>query len=124
MNPADVYAVHVELISVLNGFFEIWIGFTFATIVAFHLGAPSINKFILAVGIFLYISASYVFVARYMHTRSVIIFLNDKFVAEGIDPYPVPDYYLLVAQTALFVVGVISTIGYSIYIYHDKRRDA
>ena len=88
MNPTDVYAVHVELVGVLNSIFEIWLGFTFAAIVAYHFAAPTMHRVILGITLCLYLLASYVFMARYFHTLEVFGFMNQELKQAGIPPYP------------------------------------
>ena len=103
MNPTEVYAVHAELIGALNGMFEIWLGFTFATIVAVHVAAQTINKWVLGVGISLYLLASYVFLIRYAHTGSVIVFLNERLAEASLPAYPTPGAMLGLMTLLVFL---------------------
>jgi hypothetical protein len=115
MNPTEVYAVHAELIGALNGMFEIWLGFTFATVVAIHVAAQSINKWVLGTGITLYLSASYVFLIRYAHTGGVITFLNERLTDAGLPIYPTPGATLSLMTLFVFMFGTIATVVYAVH---------
>ena len=120
-NPTELYAVHVELVSVIDGIFEIWLGFSFATMVAFFMGAKAINRYIAAMGSLMYLFASYIFIVRFFHTASVINFLNDKIIEVGLDPYPRPD--LPVPMGVVMLIGTAITVLVSIYTYLKQNRD-
>ena len=120
MNPTEIYSVHAELIGALSSMFEIWLGFTFATIVAFHIAAHSINRWILAGGLALYVSASYVFVARYFHTGSVIAFLNDRLTEASLPTYPIPPASMSAATLFVFLFGTIATVSYAIHRFRKS----
>lgn len=123
MNPTEIYAVHVELLAVFNSIFEIWLGFTFAALVAFHLAAASINKYMLSAALILYTVASGVFAMRHMLAAITFGELNEKLVAAGYEPYPEPPAAVPIAVQLIFLFGTISTVWYSIY-RHRSNRDA
>lgn len=122
VNPTEVYTVHVELLGVLNSIFEIWLGFTFAAIVAYHFAAPTMHRVILGVTLTLYVLASYVFAARYFHTMQVFGFLNDELQEVGIQAYPAPSGEISLFLLVIFVVGSISTVVYPVLRYRGARQ--
>ena len=71
VNPTEIYALHVELLGVLDSMFEIWLGLTFAVLVAIHLAARQLGRFVLTIGVLLYLTASYLFALRFLHTSNV-----------------------------------------------------
>jgi hypothetical protein len=123
VGPTDVYAVHVELLGVLNSLFEIWLGFTFAAIVAYHFAAPTMHKAILGVTLILYLLASHVFAARYFHTMDVMGVMNQKLVDAGVEPYPAPGNEIILILLLIFAIGTVSTVVYAIVRHGAEAHD-
>ena len=123
MSPTDVYAIHVELIGILNSIFEIWLGFTFAAIVAFHFAAPTMHRIILGTTLVLYLLASYVFATRYFHTQEVVGFMNQALQDANIQPYPAPGGEIVLFLVTIFTLGSVSTVVYAIVRYRNGKHD-
>jgi hypothetical protein len=116
-SPTAVYELHVELIGLLDSIFEVWLGFTFATLVAMHFAAFRLNKFMLAAALSLYLLASLIFASRYLHAANVFSIMNQKLVQAGFDPYPTPDLPHTPLVFLLFVVGTLVTVFYSTHMH-------
>ena len=123
MSPTEVYTVHVELIGVLNSIFEIWLGFTFAAIVAYHFAAPTMHRVIVGITLILYVLASHVFATRYFHTQEVLGFMNQALQDAGIQPYPVPGSEIGLFLLAIFILGTVSTVVYAVVRYRSGQHD-
>ncbi len=122
MNPADFYQVQVELIGAVNGIFEIWIGFTFAVIVAVHLGTKSLNRVLLLIGLALYLTASTLFVFRFIALSNTFGAFNQMLLEMGAEPFPSGSTFRIQSlMLSIFILGSLSTVGYAIYRY--KNRD-
>ena len=122
MSASEFYELQIMHVDLLNGHLEIWIGFTFATIAAFHLAGRRLNLTLLLLIEFLYVLGSYVFAVRYAHTTSVMGIFNNRLVAEGLSPYPAPHESIFVGMLVLFVIGSLGTVGYGIYAYANRKE--
>ena len=120
MNPADYYALQIQLSEMVNDLFQIWLGFTFATIVAFHL-ADRFNAVLLWFVQFLYLGASIVFAAYYFNIGTVSIHYNDMLIEAGFAPHPSPGLVVVFGLFALYLFGTIGTSAYGVYVYLSQR---
>ena len=120
-SPTAIYELHIELIALLDSIFEMWLGFTFATLVAMHFAAIKLGRFMLVAALGLYLIASIIFASRYLHTGEVFNEMNAKLIESGFEPYPTPDMPQTQMVLLLFVLGTVTTIYYSIrrYMGHD-----
>ncbi len=119
-SPTAVYELHIGLIALLDSIFEVWLGFTFATLVAMHFAAVKLGRFMLTAALGLYLIASIIFASRYLHTGEVFVEMNAKLIAAGFEPYPTPDMPQTQLVLLLFVLGTATTIFYSIRRYFDN----
>ena len=122
-SPIAIYQLHIELIALLDSIFEMWLGFTFATLVAMHFAAVKLGRFMLIAALGLYLIASIIFASRYLHTGEVFTEMNAKLIGSGFDPYPTPDMPQTQLVLLLFVLGTVTTMYYSIrrYIENDQN---
>ena len=88
MNPTEYYELIVMLSELTNTLFQTWLGFTFALIVAWHIAGPKLNLVILVLAQSLYLFASALFAARYVHTASALAHYNNILIEAGHDPFP------------------------------------
>ena len=120
MNPTDFYDLQLQLSGNRNTLFQIWLGFTFATTVAFHLAGTRLNLFLLILVEFMYVLASYVFAMKWLHAASIIVRFNQTLVEAGHEPLPSPTAFVFWSQFSLFAIGTLATFGYGIYTYRNK----
>ncbi|NKC02171.1 MAG: hypothetical protein GKR90_27230 [Pseudomonadales bacterium] len=122
MNPADYYALQMQLTEVVNGLFQIWLGFTFATIVAFHFGNTKMTGILVVFVEILYLGASVVFAGYYFNMGVVSIHYNNMLVEAGYAPHPSPGSLVVFGLFALYAFGTIGTCAYGIYIHRKQKR--
>lgn len=123
MNETDFYELQIMHIELLNGHLEIWIGFTFATLISFHLLGRRFNLLLLLLIEFLYLVGSFLFAVRYSHTSSVVGDFNQRLIEAGGIPYPTPHASMFIAMMTLFIIGTIGTVGYGVFAYRSRHDD-
>ena len=86
---------------------QLWTSFTFATIVAAHLGADRIRLGTYRLIVFLYGLYSLVAVVKYAAAAFQILHYQDLLIASDYQPWPVPAAFggLIGAGTLLLLIG-------------------
>ena len=125
MNPMDVYEVQNGIMENVNALWELWLGGTFAVIVAFHVGRDSISKPLLMTGSVLYLLASVSIVLRYLAYVSAIGALNSSLLENGLEAYPLPSWFAIpnsLLTFGIFIFGTIATLFFAYGQRKDKRE--
>jgi hypothetical protein len=94
---------------------QLWTSFTFAVIVAAHLGADRINQWTFKLIVLLYSLYSFVAVVKYSASAYQILLYQDFLIERNFEPWPVPALFggLIGAGTLLLlVVGSIGTLWF------------
>jgi hypothetical protein len=88
VNPNEIYELQLQLVEIINGLWEIWLGLTFAFIVAFHLGRKVIGLGVTYVSCFLFVGASILVALRYIDYGMMIVSFNTQLLDGGYAPLP------------------------------------
>ena len=107
MDAAELYGVQAELLAHISNIFEIWLGFTFAALVAFHFAANQLSKRMLRVTQTLYTLASILFVGRYFGIGAATNRISDQLEVLGLEPL-VPTglgFFIFLLMTLLYLAG-------------------
>ena len=126
MDVVGIYEVQTNLMDTVIGLQELWLGGTFAVIVAFHAGRESINKTILWLGCILYAVASFTIGIRYYGYVATIYNLTESIVAAGEQPLPFPmeiSVANLIATAFMFLLGTFGAIAFAINQYVKKELE-
>ena len=83
---AELCGVQAELLAHLSDIFEIWLGFTFATLVAFDLVANQLPKPMVRVAQTLYAMALISFIARYFVVTAAVTRISGELEPLGLQP--------------------------------------
>ena len=122
MNPMEVYEVQNGIMENVNALWELWLGGTFAVIVAFHVGRDSISKLLLVAGSVLYLLASVSIVLRYLAYVSAIGALNNSLIESGFEAYPLPSWFSIPNSLLTFGIFVFGT-GATLLFAYGQRKD-
>jgi len=125
MSESELHMLVAEQMNLISTIWELWLAITFAFIVAFHVGRKSITRYLSWIGCSLYLLASTAAILRYVRTVAITQILNDRLIAEGIEPLSV-NTFLSAGQTlismATFIVGTIAAVSYAVY-QHRASND-
>jgi len=129
MNPAEIYEIQAAIIPSINDLWEIWLGGTFAVIVAFHVGRHSITRPLLVTGCVLYSAASASICLRYAALISAFGAFNRQLLEAGYDIFPMPEWFIVPNFTItalIFFLGTIATVTFAItqYVKNQAERDS
>lgn len=115
MSIAELYEIHVQLVSVVNEVWQLWLGGTFGFIVAFHIGKDSIDKAVFWVGSSIYLIASIILTVRYLDYATALGVLIQKVSDAGGDPLQPSGFSAFYGPMTLVLmaVGSISAIWYA-----------
>jgi hypothetical protein len=121
MNPMEIYEVQNGIMENVNSLWELWLGGTFAVIVAFHVGRDSISKALFVIGSVLYLLASISIVMRYLAYVAAIGELNSSLIENGLDGYPFPSWFPIsnsLLTLAIFLFGTVATL---VFAYGQRK---
>jgi len=116
MSPAEIYELQIGIIENVNALWELWLGGTFAVIVAFHAGRESITRALFVVGSLLYLSASISIIMRYMAYLAAIGDLNGRLTEAGHSGFPYPDWFPIsnsILTLGIFLFGTLATLVFA-----------
>ena len=128
MDPSGIYEVQVALMGVIGSLWELWLGGTFALIVAFHVGRDSLNVVLLIVGCLIYLAACVSISFRYIAYTSAFVEFNTQLEVAGFDPFPSPEWfgvYNSLVTIGTFLLGTVATVAFAVIQYNrEMRRNA
>jgi hypothetical protein len=115
MSVAELYEIHVQLVSIVNEVWQLWLGGTFGFIVAFHIGKDSIDKAVFWVGSSIYLIASIILIVRYLDYAIAIGGLIQKVSDAGGDPLQPAGWSTFYGPMTLvlMVFGSVSAVWYA-----------
>ena len=116
MSPFEIYELQIQLLDQFTNVFEVWLGFTFAAIVAFHFGASLLSKNMLRACMALYVFASILFLTRYIALTVALASLTAELASMDRGPI-VPPYLgapIALMIVILFIAGTTTTIWYAL----------
>jgi len=123
MDLAEYYSAQMELLAHVSNVFEIWLGFTFAAVVAFHLGVDHLTKGLFRFAQVLYLLASLLFMLRYFALLTFMAQLSERIVEAGGEPLALPTSFgitVFALMISTFFAGTTMTVVYSNYRF--RRR--
>ncbi len=119
----EIYEVQNGVMENVNSLWELWLGGTFAVIVAFHVGRDSISRSLFVMGSLLYLLASISIVMRYLAYVAAIGELNSTLIENGLAGFPFPTWFPVsnsLLTLAIFLFGTIATLVFS----YGQRKSA
>ncbi len=123
MDMAEYYSVQMEILAHVSNVFEIWLGFTFAAVAAFHLGAEHLTKALFRVSQALYLMASLLFVIRYFALMGFLGQISERIIDAGGQPLALPTYFgmtIVFLIVVIFVTGTLMTIVFSNHRFKNR----
>ncbi len=127
MTAADYRMQIFELVSLYNGIFEIWLGLTFAFILAIHFSARTMNRVLFWLLGSLYLGAAAVFLFRYINLILTAALIRAEMLEAGFpdlpDALPGSGALILLGAVALMVGGTLGSL-YFAYINRPRKDPA
>lgn len=126
MNPNELYNLQLQMIGIINDLWELWLGATFAFVVAYHLGRESISKSVLVIGCTLYLSASMLMLARYIDYGMGIRRIAGQLREAGFSnlqpaPWASTGIYTI-ATVSIMIFGMAAATWYAIKQYRGNKE--
>lgn len=90
---------------------QLWTTFTFAVIVAAHLGADRVKHGTFKLIAFLYGLYSLVAIVKFGAASYQILFYQSLLIAQNFEPWPVPTLYGGIIGTGTFILLFVGSIG-------------
>ena len=126
MDPTGIYEVQVALMGAISGLWELWLGGTFALVVAFHFGRDSVSLPLVTVCCVLYLAATVTVALRYIAYSTAIGFYNQKLSDAGFDQFPIPDWFGIptgIITLATFTFGTLAALYFAISKYYARDKE-
>ena len=109
----DFYELQLLAVEILNSNVEIWLGATFATLVAFHFIGKELTKDLYWIAVVLYAFASGFFFLRFLNVATVMQGFYELSEQEGLEPLPAAFAgYVGVGFVLLFITGTSACLWY------------
>ncbi len=102
-------------LALMDSQLQIWTTFTFALLVAVHVGGDRITKSIFRLGVGLYALYAAVLILRNLSATFQVLHYQELLVAQGMEPWPVPGpvgVSIGIGTFALLVGGTIATMWF------------
>jgi len=123
MSMPQIYDVIYHALALGDSTLQIWTSFTFAVIVAVHLGGDRIGRSTYYLASALYGLLSSVLVLRYCADAYQIIHYQDLLVKRGFEPWPVPDIFGILIGVGTFILMVGGTVGTLWFTRSSRVKD-
>jgi hypothetical protein len=123
MSMPQLYDVIYHALALGDSTLQIWTSFTFAVIVAVHLGADRIARSTYYLASTLYAVLASVLVLRYCADAYQILHYQKLLVERGFEPWPVPDILGVLIGIGTFILMIGGTIG-TLWFARSSRSKA
>ena len=127
MDATGILEVQVSLMDTIVNLWQLWLGGTFAFVIAFHSGKDSLTKAVLIVGCLIYVAASLSIAIRYYGYVIVIYELNQDLLNMGAQPLRFPDLggtLNLITTAFTFVLGTTAATWFAISQFVKQKNNA
>lgn len=109
-------------LALMDSQLQIWTTFTFALLVAVHVGGNHITKSIFRLGIGLYGLYALVLILRNLSATFQVLHYQELLVAQGFEPWPVPGAVGMSIGIGTFVLLVGGTVATMWFVRETYAR--
>lgn len=120
-----IYESIYSALMLMDSQLQIWTTFTFALVVAVHVGGERINRSIFRLGLVLYGFYASILILRNVAATFQILHYQDLLLEQSLEPWPVPWVVGVMiggGTFALLVGGTLATLGF-VYATHRNSLE-